>query len=146
MAGVGKIPSFNTLTPMEEMPAIYGALDVLLGCAMGGGFELPLLEAQSCGTPVIATDGSAMSEVAGPHSWLVRGQPFWVEERHQGFWTMPIISEIEAALESAWQAREDGAMPGLKKAARDFGEIFGIDRVFQQYMVPVLKEIEDRIS
>ena len=76
---------------MEQMPAIYGAWDVTLGCAMAGGFELPLLESAACGTPVIATDGSAMTEVAGP-GWLVKGQPFWVEERHQGFWTMPIIS------------------------------------------------------
>ena len=46
----------------------------------------------------------------------------------------------------AWQARENGQMPAIKQAARDFAMLYDIDRVFQQYMVPVLREIEDRIS
>ncbi len=127
---------------MEEMPAIYGALDVLLGCAMGGGFELPLLEAQSCGTPVIATDGSAMSEVAGPHSWLVRGQPFWVQERHEGFWVMPLVEEIDAALESAWQEREDGRIAARRAASREHALQYDADLLLTGMWKPYLEQLE----
>lgn len=137
---------------MEEMPGWYGALDVLLGCAMAGGFELPLLEAQACGVPVIATNGSAMAEVAGPHSWLVPGQRFWVEERHQGFWTMPLIGHqcsacghvdgIEAALEAAWQAREDGSIEQVRKASREHALAYDADLILREYWVPYLAELE----
>lgn len=127
---------------MEDMPGIYGAADVWMGCAMAGGFELPLLEAQACGTPVIATDGSAMTEVAGPHSWLVKGQPFWVEERHEGWWTMPFIHEIDAALEDAWQAREDGVMPVLRKQAREHAMQYDADDIAAELWKPYLAEIE----
>jgi glycosyltransferase involved in cell wall biosynthesis len=127
---------------MEEMPLVYGGADVWMGCAMAGGFELPLLEAQACGTPVIATNGSAMAEVAGPHSWLVDGQPFWVEERHQGFWTMPFIHEIDAALEDAWQAREDGRMEGLRKQSREHALAYDADAILRDRWVPFLAGIE----
>lgn len=126
----------------ESMPQWYGSLDVLMGCAMAGGFELPLIEAQACGTPVITTDGSAMTEVGGPHSWLVGGQKFWVEERHEGFWTMPFIHEIDAALESAWQAREDGSIEQVRKQSREHALQYDTDLVLRDYWVPFLAEVE----
>jgi glycosyltransferase involved in cell wall biosynthesis len=127
---------------MQDMPAIYGAADVTMGCAMAGGFELPLLESQACGTPVISTRGSAMTEVAGPHSWLVNGQPFWVEERHEGFWTMPFIHEIDAALEDAWLARETGDMPALRKTSREHALQYDADKILRERWVPFLAELE----
>ena len=45
----------------EAMATWYNGLDVLSLCSYGEGFGLPLIEAQSCGIPVITTDGSAMS-------------------------------------------------------------------------------------
>lgn len=136
----------------ESMPQWYGSLDVLMGCAMAGGFELPLLEAQACSTPVIATHGSAMTEVAGPHSWLVEGQPFWVEERHEGFWTMPLIGHkcsacghvdgIESALEDAWEARENGLMPELRLASREHALQYDADLILTELWKPYLSEIE----
>jgi glycosyltransferase involved in cell wall biosynthesis len=124
------------------MAAWYRGLDVLSLCSYGEGFGVPLIEAQACGTPVICTDGSAMSELCGA-GWVVSSTPDW-EDGHCAWWRRPDAEDIEQAYEAAWQAREDGMLP--KKAARDFGELFDIDRVFQQYMVPVLKELENRIG
>lgn len=139
----------------DSMPLWYGSLDVLMGCAMAGGFELPLLEAQACGTPVIATNGSAMTEVAGPHSWLVPGQDFWVEERHEGFWTMPQIGHtcpacghedgIVAALEDAWQAREDGRMEALRKQSREHALQYDADVILRERWIPFLTQIEESL-
>ena len=127
-----------------HLAAWYRGLDVLSMCSYGEGFGVPLVEAMACGTPVICTDGSAMSELCGA-GWTVSSTPDW-EDGHGAWWRRPDASDIEQAYEAAWLAREDGTLPGLKKAARDFGEIFDIDRVFQEYMVPVLKQVEDRIS
>jgi glycosyltransferase involved in cell wall biosynthesis len=128
---------------MEDMPAIYGGADVWMGCAMAGGFELPLLEAQACGTPVICTDASAMSELCGA-GWLVSGTPFWTDG-HQSWWKRPDVPDIAQAYEQAWSARESG-MRLPAKPARDFAELYDADRVFGDYWVPVLAELEKRIA
>src|SRR5260370_29765228 len=41
----------------------YSAVDVLSACSFGEGFGLPIMEAQACGTPVITTDASSMTEL-----------------------------------------------------------------------------------
>ncbi|MDB6041130.1 MAG: hypothetical protein JWM99_4971, partial [Verrucomicrobiales bacterium] len=43
----------------EEMPSLYAACDCLVLPYRGEGFGMPVLEAMSCGLPVIVTDGGA---------------------------------------------------------------------------------------
>lgn len=128
----------------SQMAAFYRGCDVISACSYGEGFGVPLIEAQACGTPVACTDSSAMSELCGS-GWTVTGTPDW-EDGHCAFWIRPDADDIEQAYEAAWQAREDGQMPGLRKSARDFALLYDADRVFEQYMVPVLAEIGKRIS
>lgn len=47
----------------EQMNLIYNTFDVLLAPSRSEGFCVPLIEAQSCGVPVIANDFTAMSEL-----------------------------------------------------------------------------------
>lgn len=126
----------------EQMSAWYRGIDVLLLCSYGEGFGVPLIESQACGTPVICTDGSAMSELCGA-GWLVSGTPDY-EDGHQGWWKRPDADDIEAALEAAWQAKQDGTLP--KKPARDFAMLYDADRVFDVFWKPVLAELEDRFG
>jgi glycosyltransferase involved in cell wall biosynthesis len=126
----------------EMMATWYRGLDVLSMCSYAEGFGLPLIEAQACGTPVITTDGSSMSELCGA-GWLVSGTPFWTNG-HGAWWKRPDADDIEQAYEVAWQAREDGTLP--KKPARDFALLYSADRVFEQFWVPVLKELEARFG
>lgn len=44
------------------MPYVYSAMDVFLTCSQAEGWDLPLLEAMSCGVPAIANDWSG-------HDW-----------------------------------------------------------------------------
>jgi glycosyltransferase involved in cell wall biosynthesis len=60
--------------PAEVMAATYSAMDVLLAPSHGEGFCVPLIEAQACGTPVIATDFSAQPELVGA-GWLAHHRP-----------------------------------------------------------------------
>lgn len=48
----------------EELPLLYSAAKVLLYPSFYEGFGLPILEAMSCGTPVITSNISSMPEVA----------------------------------------------------------------------------------
>jgi glycosyltransferase involved in cell wall biosynthesis len=128
----------------EQMAAFYNGLDLLSLCSYGEGFGVPSLEAQACGVPVAATDGSAMSELCGA-GWLVSGTPFW-SSGSGSWWVRPDVSDVEQAYEAAWQAREAGQMPALKKAAREFSMLYDVDRVFEDHMKPVLAELEKRIA
>jgi glycosyltransferase involved in cell wall biosynthesis len=49
----------------DELPLIYNAADVLVYPSSYEGFGMPVLEAMSCGTPVIALNNSAIPELAG---------------------------------------------------------------------------------
>ena len=128
----------------EQMAAWYRGLDILSLCSYAEGFGLPLVEAQACGIPVVTTDGSAMSELCGA-GWVVSGTPFWANG-HGAWWKRPDADDIEQAYEAAWQARQDGQMPALQKAARDFAMLFDADRVMAERWAPVLKDLEGRIT
>ena len=126
----------------EQMAIWYNGLDVLSLCSFGEGFGLPLIEAQACGIPVITTDGSATAELCGA-GWLVSASDFWANN-HGAFWRRPDVSDIDAAYEAAWEAKQDGKLP--KKEARDFAELFDADTVFGQYWVPALAAVEERLA
>ena len=49
--------------PREDMPALYAAADIFVSTSFWEGFNLPLVEAQFQGTPVVALDLCAHTEV-----------------------------------------------------------------------------------
>lgn len=53
------------LLPDEEMPFLYSSAEVLLYPSLYEGFGLPILEAMACGTPVVTSNTSSLSEVGG---------------------------------------------------------------------------------
>ena len=128
----------------EDMADWYRDKDVVSLCSYGEGFGLPLLEAQSCGVPVIATLASAMPEMCGS-GWLVAGTDHW-EDGHGAWWTRPDPGSIDQAYEAAWQAREDGKLPAMQERARTFAMQYEADGVFGEFWLPALKEIEERIA
>ncbi len=58
---IGIIPAFNL--PAEQMPAAFAAADIFLSTSKWEGFNLPLVEAQTQGVPVIAYNIGAHPEV-----------------------------------------------------------------------------------
>lgn len=46
----------------EAMSKLFGCMDCLVATSQSEGFGLPIIEAQSCGVPVITTDWTAMTE------------------------------------------------------------------------------------
>jgi glycosyltransferase involved in cell wall biosynthesis len=51
--------------PKEDLPALYALADFLAFPSFYEGFGLPVLEAQSVGTPVLCSNTSSLPEVAG---------------------------------------------------------------------------------
>ncbi len=119
-----------------DMAKWYGRLNLYTGAARAGGFELPLIEAQACGVPVVTTDCSAMTENAGP-GWAVIGQPKW-QRGHKATWVTPDVGELVWAYQEAY----DGGAEARSDAAREFALQFNQDDVFAKYWVPAM----DRLS
>ncbi|HEU4437482.1 MAG TPA: glycosyltransferase family 1 protein [candidate division Zixibacteria bacterium] len=57
--------------PKENLPALYALADFLAFPSFHEGFGLPVLEAQSVGTPVLCSNTSSLPEVAGNSVFFV---------------------------------------------------------------------------
>ena len=57
---------FTGYIPDEELPYYYAACDVYATASLWEGFDLPAVEAQACGKPVVAFDIGSHSEVINP--------------------------------------------------------------------------------
>lgn len=57
--------------PRADLPGLYGAAAAFVFPTLYEGFGLPVLEAMACGTPVVASDRTAVPEVAGDAAVLV---------------------------------------------------------------------------
>jgi len=55
----------------SKMPGIYNAIDCLVNCSMQEGLSWTPLEAMLCGTPVVASDTTAQSELVKDAGFMV---------------------------------------------------------------------------
>jgi len=54
---------FEENVPDEELPLYYATCDVYATCSLLEGFNLPVVEAQACGKPIVAFDIGSHREV-----------------------------------------------------------------------------------
>jgi glycosyltransferase involved in cell wall biosynthesis len=130
-ASIWHLGATNTL-----VSNLYQAFDVLLNPSMGEGFGIPILEAQACGVPVIASDHSAMSELTQA-GWLVAGDPWW-DALQDSFYIVPSIDSIVAALDAAYEQRSNQE---LRAGAAAFAEVYDADLVARHYWPPALEAL-----
>jgi glycosyltransferase involved in cell wall biosynthesis len=69
--GIGEYFQFLGYVPDADLPVLYGAARALIHPAWHEGFGLPPLEAMACGTPVIASNRTAIPEVVGDAALLI---------------------------------------------------------------------------
>jgi glycosyltransferase involved in cell wall biosynthesis len=124
----------------DALAAWYGTLDVELNCG-NEGFGLPGLEAQACGTPVVAGGWAGSGELCGA-GWKVKGQREW-NNKHRTFWRMPFIKDIAAQLKNAYDtvAQESGR-DLMRGKAREFALGWDVDRIWDEHWVPALKVLD----
>jgi len=54
--------------PNEFLPALYHGAEIFIYPSLFEGFGIPIIEALTCGTPVITTQGGCFSEVGGKNT------------------------------------------------------------------------------
>jgi glycosyltransferase involved in cell wall biosynthesis len=62
---------FFDQVPDEDLPLLYNLADVFVMPSLYEGFGLPVAEAMSCGTPVVASNRASLPEVVGEEGVLV---------------------------------------------------------------------------
>jgi glycosyltransferase involved in cell wall biosynthesis len=110
-------------------------MDVLLAPSYGEGFGVPTMEAQACGTRVIASGWAASQDLVSKDGFLVDGQPFW-DEPQQSWFMIPKIPSIVDALK---QAYEDDIRHS--QASVDFALHYSNQNVWTQYWKPFLETV-----
>jgi glycosyltransferase involved in cell wall biosynthesis len=95
--------AFTGYVPEHDLPALYSAAAAFVYPSIYEGFGLPLLEAMSCGAPVITSDRSSMPEVAGDAAVLV--DPTRTDRIAAALYTVLTQSNLADGLRRRGQAR-----------------------------------------
>ena len=117
-----------------EMAAIYTASDVVWMATYGEGFGVPTIEAQACGTRVIASDWAATADLVAEDSFKVVGQPFW-DAPQSSFFQIPVLASLVEALEKAYKADRDHST-----LAREFALQFDVEKVWEDHWLPFFRK------
>lgn len=134
-------PQVAGLLPDSALVPWFNCLDVLSNCSYAEAFGIPILEAQACGTPVVVTHGSAMTELCGS-GWTVIGHEFY-NAVHRAWWSRPGIGDIVSGYERAYTSlRTIKGAVRHRARARSFAEGYQIGRVVPDYWVPALAALE----
>lgn len=127
--------------PPAALNALYNAADVLALPSAGGGFEIPLIEAQAAGCPVLSTRITAMDELIGP-GYGIEVDPFdglaYTLQHSEQANVLP--SQILAGLEWAYERRGDDR---LRAECRDFAMDYDGRRVLRDFMLPALERMAE---
>jgi glycosyltransferase involved in cell wall biosynthesis len=70
--------------PEDNLVALYNAAELFVYPSLYEGFGLPILEAMTCGTPVITSPRGSLPEIAGDAAFMV--DPLNVETIADGLW------------------------------------------------------------
>lgn len=123
------------------MALMYSAFDVLLAPSAGEGFCVPLIEAQACGTPVIASNFTAQPELVGA-GWIVDGQKWW-DDASSSWYFRANVDDIHGALTAAANLKT-GERLALSEQAVKFAAMYDADYVFAKYWTPFLASLDNR--
>jgi glycosyltransferase involved in cell wall biosynthesis len=124
--------------PANLLAAAYTAMDVLLAPSHGEGFCVPLIEAQACGTPVIASDFAAQTELVG-NGWTVTGQLWW-DQAQIASYIVPYIADITAKLADAYTVLETEA-DRYSAECVEFAAGYSVDHVWTEHWEPFIASL-----
>ncbi len=106
----------------EELPFLYSGAEALFFPSLHEGFGIPILEAMSCGIPVITSNLSAMPEVAGDGALIV--DPYQLESMVEALCQLVKSPHLKQDLIKKGHARS--AQFSWQKTAQETLSCFGI--------------------
>lgn len=110
---------FIGFVPDEDMPALYSAASLFVFPTLYEGFGIPIVEAQSCGTPVLTSNSSSLPEVGGNGALYV--DPYDEEEIKSGI--LRILKDRELSQLLIQRGLENAKRFSWRKSAEILDEI-----------------------
>jgi len=89
--------------PIEDLNVLYSAFDIFASTSRGEGFGLTLLEAASCGIPIVAQNVSAIPEVVGSGGILLEPRGLIATPAGEDTW-LPDPEAFTAAIERLYNS------------------------------------------
>jgi len=123
-----------------DMVKLYNCADVLLATTGGEGVCLPILEAESCGLPVITSNYAGAPEHVGS-GYTVPWRDYVILNTPG---TRYVLADLEATAECLTKVL-NGNPARFAKQARMFAERFDWDRIIEQNWKPFLSSCEEEL-
>lgn len=122
----------------KQMACLYSSFDVLINASRREGFCLPVLEAQACGTPVIATDCTSLTELVKGHGYLVnKGKS--VYNARGWLSTVPDQQRLVKQLEVCYF--DNSMRDNYGKQAHEFSLSYDWRRIVNEEWLPLLEHL-----
>ena len=131
--------------PAQYLAMIYNAADAFMGNSMSEGFGIPLIEAQACGVPVIATNFSAMPELV---RWGYNIDPldlFWTPmNAWQAFPDKNGIVDALNQLHATWHDNGDMWPPQQRlQVSKTIHDEFSWDTIVREQWSPLIAQLAE---
>lgn len=131
------IPDWTGSNSGWDMVKLYNAADCLLLCTGGEGFGMPLIEAQSCGVPVVTTDYAAGPEQVGA-GLTVKADDYAIFNTPGARRALTSIDGMAEALTKIMNADPEK----LARRARRFSLRYDWKNIMDRYFKPFLEDAE----
>src|SRR3989454_4672034 len=106
--------------PRDVLPAIYGGASVFVYPSRYEGFGLPVLEAMSCGAPVIVSSADALAELVADAGVVLRTES--IEELTQAMERLLRFDDEQKRLRAAGLARSKAF--SIARLGRETAEVY----------------------
>ncbi len=108
----------------EDLPSLYRGAEMFVFPSIYEGFGLPVIEAMSCGTPVVTSASSSLPEIAGNAGVLVN--PLDSHDIFQGIRTVLTNKEQQEAMRTAGplQAQKFSWRHTAEQTCRVYHEVY----------------------
>jgi glycosyltransferase involved in cell wall biosynthesis len=131
LAAISVIP--NNLS-QTQLRALYGVADWYVSPYRAEGFNLPVLEAQACGTPVITSSGGATDDFCSTSAVRKIASVFKrgvLSGSRESCWVEPDFHALETLM---LQAASEGPLPAkglsiLRQSANENAKLYSWDRI-----------------
>lgn len=138
-------PIYDLLYKIDKatMAKVYSSFDILLAPSTNEGFGVPIVEAQSCGVPVITNNWTAMPELIIPGETGELCEVAYKRFTPLGSYiAVPNVESIYKQMEKLYKADRKT----MGKKAREFvRENYDMKKIFTEKLVPFLETIQQEL-
>ena len=123
----------------ERKAELSNGFDICMNLSRNEGFGIPIIEAQSCGVPTIATDFTSMTELVKGNGWLVSPVTY-VTDMLMSNTAIPNFYEAAEYIEKAYNSPDTVRRLG-EKARANAVKKYDVESVIQPLWMDLFEDV-----